>query len=361
MFKYKIIRIATDMFSEITDRHMKALLTLQSEMCPQIIEELNQHGRKMSHWSWWVFPTEKFGVSEPKIKGVKTRVTKATAHDLLGYADKTMWMQTLNLICDLVEANSGSMDNILPKIDQDRVGYFVKFFRELDGVPEWMIHVLNTLGGNPAMETTVIGVLADASSSMADMGTQETTSSLNNTIREQSQTGKVTFYGAKFSDKYTLFADGIDAKVVNITEEDIFPDGMTALYDGIRYFIRDVGKRVSTMSPQPKKVIIIILTDGHENCSQKTTRDHVRTLIKNQEETYNWEFIFLGANQDAIEVGTSMGISANASCTYRFSSRGMENVMRNVSNAVNRSRNGETPNVCFEDSERIESMALDEN
>ena len=356
-----MITMATNMFSEVTDRHMMALLALQLEMCPQIIEELNQHGRKMSHWSWWVFPTEKFGVSEPKIKGVKTRVTKETAHELLGHADTTMWMQTLNLICDLVEANSGSMDNILPKIDQDRVGYFVKFFRELDGVPEWMNDVLNILGGNPAMETTVIGVLADASSSMSDMGTRETTASLNNTIREQSQTGKVIFYGGKFSDKYNLFADGLDAKAVNITEADIFPDGMTALYDGIRYFIKDVGKRVSTMAPQPKKVIIIILTDGHENCSQKTNREQVRTLIKHQEETYNWEFIFLGANQDAIEVGTSMGISANASCTYRFSSRGMDNVMRNVSKAVNRSRAGETDNVCFEADERVDSMAPDEN
>jgi hypothetical protein len=99
-----------------------------------------------------------------------------------------------------------------------------------------------------------LGVLMDASTSMYLMDPSETVDALNSMIRDQCEQSAVTFFGAKFSTQYKLFKDGVDGKDVKITEEDIDPNGMTALLDGIKYIIRDVSERIENMD----SVVIII-------------------------------------------------------------------------------------------------------
>ena len=216
---------------------------------------------------------------------------------------------------------------------------------------------MTTLNSNKV----ALGLLIDSSYSMSSMDTTETVSSLNVSIKDQIDTGKeVLVYAAKFDNSYNLFLDGEKAENVNITEENIMPQGMTALLDGIKYFITDIGCRLEKMQDRPGSVIIIILTDGEENCSQNATREEVMNMITHQKEKYNWNFVFLAANQDAIETGANLGIDSDATCDFHYSSQGMSNVMRTVSNAVTHTISGLTPQVQFNESDRIFSQCLDD-
>lgn len=117
---------------------LDALILRQNKECPRIVHELQVHGRKTSHWAWWVFPTEKPGMSEPK---PATAVTRENAKDLFKRAPRA-WQEALELIVELGEKKG--LHEILPDIDHPRVNYFVDLFSEVD-TPPWMKPVLQRL------------------------------------------------------------------------------------------------------------------------------------------------------------------------------------------------------------------------
>jgi len=205
-----------------------------------------------------------------------------------------------------------------------------------------------------------LGFLIDRSASMETMDTSRTAHSINRFIKDQIATEKeIIVYGATFNSRYELFADGISAQDVNITEKDIMPDGTTALYDGIGNIISDVEERLLRMDERPGKIIIIILTDGEENSSKFTDRAAVNDMIENQKMIHNWEFVFLAANQDAIMSGGSVGINRDSSCTYDYSPAGMTNVLRTLSSAVTRTLSGDSENIIFTDEDRTINRPVD--
>ena len=88
-----------------------------------------------------------------------------------------------------------------------------------------------------------ISALIDSSGSMANLDTKELAEGLTRMIKDQTSLGKkVVFYGAKFSDDFTVFANGVDGNNIKITKDDIQPDGMTALYPAFGRMIRYTGK-----------------------------------------------------------------------------------------------------------------------
>jgi len=203
-------------------------------------------------------------------------------------------------------------------------------------------------------KTVAIGMLIDASTSMSFLDENETVESLNKMIREQTEKNDVIFYGARFNDSYTLFKDGVDGKDIIITEEDIEPDGMTALLDGINNIIRDVESGLKNR--EVDSIIIIILTDGEENCSVEVTRENVFETINNKK-SEEWNFIFLGANQDSIAVGESIGLDMDSTCDFDFSSEGVNNAFTSVSSALTRTiDSGDT--IFFSENERSMSMCI---
>ena len=106
---------------------LEALLSRQQKECPRILEELERHRRKVSHWAWWVFPTEMPGASEPP---PATAVSAATAGELLQRAPPA-WRRCLEEVCNLAESeafSSGrlSLHTVLPVIDHGRVQHFVR-------------------------------------------------------------------------------------------------------------------------------------------------------------------------------------------------------------------------------------------
>lgn len=127
----------------VEDPQLRLLLARQEEVLPRALQELEVHGRKVSHWAWWAFPTEMAGMSEPAIDGVKTRVTKETAPELLRLAPPS-WIAVLEKICELVTAN-GSLIGVLPAIDHGRVKFFVLFWETVEEKPTWLVRVLHCL------------------------------------------------------------------------------------------------------------------------------------------------------------------------------------------------------------------------
>ena len=93
---------------------------------------------------------------------------------------------------------------------------------------------------------------------------------------------------------------------------------MTALLDATGRLITDAGAALSALpeNQRPGTVVVAIMTDGQENASREWTHAAVKALIEHQEQTYNWQFLYMGADQDAIEVGSSIGIARHNALTY---------------------------------------------
>ncbi len=102
------------------------------------------------------------------------------------------------------------------------------------------------------------------------------------------------------------------------------PRGMTALLDAIGRTIDDTGKALAELSEaeRPNKVLIAILTDGHENASKDYTRARIAQMIEHQQSVYNWEFLFLAAYQDAISVARGISIPAANAVNYANTGEG---------------------------------------
>lgn len=110
--------------------------------------------------------------------------------------------------------------------------------------------------------------------------------------------------------------------ISEVSPLNIDPRGGTALLDSVCETIDLFGKKLSNKEEKdrPSKVIFIILTDGEENSSKKFSEEDVKSRIKHQEEKYNWDFLFLGANIDTWAVGDSLGLSHRS--TYSYASNG---------------------------------------
>ena len=134
------------------------------------------------------------------------------------------------------------------------------------------------------------------------------------------------------------------------------PSGSTALYDAIKTSIQHAEKHISEMSQKPEGVFIIILTDGAENSSKECTLDNVKTLFSKYKEI-GWQFVFLGANQDAILTGHEMGLERGQCLSFNQSTQAQYSAMRSVSSAVKRHvTSTESQAVEFNDVERTESI-----
>mmetsp|Transcript_27445 Transcript_27445/g.72869 ORF Transcript_27445/g.72869 Transcript_27445/m.72869 type:complete len:136 (+) Transcript_27445:188-595(+) len=125
-----------------SDRDLAALETLikqQKSRFPMILASLEKNGRKTGHWIWWCCPTEMPGAADP----FETYVTKKTATALFAEdAAQDIWRQVLEKICDLLE-DKGM--NVLPRADHGRIHYFLKFWKGLENLPEWMDSVLERM------------------------------------------------------------------------------------------------------------------------------------------------------------------------------------------------------------------------
>jgi uncharacterized protein YegL len=159
--------------------------------------------------------------------------------------------------------------------------------------------------------TEVVFIL-DRSGSMADLA-NDTLGGFNSFIEKQKQEpGEAVLTTVLFDDKYEILHNGVNLKAVEaLTGKEYFARGMTALMDAVGKTINTVGERLSHTleKDRPAHVLFVITTDGWENASVEFTQKQIKTMIDHQINKYNWQFIFLGANINAVETAKSYGIS----------------------------------------------------
>ena len=189
---------------------------------------------------------------------------------------------------------------------------------------------------------THIAVVLDRSGSMHDVQ-KDTIGSFNSFLKDQQkEEGECTFTLVQFDDLYEVVHDFLAIKDVPALDDKTFvPRGMTALLDAIGKTINNIGQKFDNMDEKdrPERVIFVILTDGIENHSREFTREAINKMITHQTEKYNWQFLFLGADQNAIVEGGNLGIKAGNSMTIMRSSKGMQATMTSVGAAVTNYRN----------------------
>jgi len=144
--------------------------------------------------------------------------------------------------------------------------------------------------------------------------------------RQKEGEGQVIVTTVLFNDQSILLHDRIDIRGVEpISRNDYQVCGSTALLDAIGLAINKIVNvhRHTSIEQRAARVLFVITTDGLENASRRFTSGQIHNLIEHQQEKYHWEFIFLGANIDAVETAESFGIKPNRSANYRADKSGI--------------------------------------
>ena len=174
--------------------------------------------------------------------------------------------------------------------------------------------------------------------------------------RQRTEGGECVITTVLFDNRYELLHDRIDARAVRpITEREYTVGGSTALLDAIGATIHKIAaaQKNTARHYRADKVMFVIITDGGENSSRSYTTAQVRDMIQRQKCRYSWEFIFLGANMDAVETAGQFGIGADRAVDYVPDSRGTELNFRMMSDTVAAFRaNGAVPSACLDEIRR---------
>lgn len=167
--------------------------------------------------------------------------------------------------------------------------------------------------------------ILDRSGSMAGLE-KETIAGFNRLIQQQKEVqGEALVSTVLFDDRFEVLHNRVSIqKIEHMTSKDYYVRGSTALLDAIGRSIlkiRNVHKALEEEN-KPEKTLFFITTDGMENASVEFNYEHLNEYIQLQKEKYGWEFIFIGANIDAIGTAKKFGIDADRAVNYRSDKRG---------------------------------------
>ena len=172
---------------------------------------------------------------------------------------------------------------------------------------------------------TEIVFILDRSGSMSGLEA-DTIGGFNSLITKQKkEEGQALVSTVLFDDKSEVLHDRVPLEhIEKMTEDDYFVRGCTALLDAIGGAIHHIGNvhKYAREEDRPEKTLFIITTDGMENASKRYSYDKVKQMVERQKEKYGWEFIFLGANIDALEVAGRFGINADHAANYHCDEEG---------------------------------------
>ena len=179
--------------------------------------------------------------------------------------------------------------------------------------------------------------ILDRSGSMGGLES-DTVGGFNSMLaKQQGQDGECRITTVLFDHEYEILHDRIDIKAVSpITEREYFVRGNTALLDAIGKTIHKIGntQKNTIEEYRAKKVLFVITTDGMENTSREYTYDKIKSYIERQKSMYGWEFIFLGADIDAVNVADRFGITSNRAQNFQKDPEGIRLKYRIVSDTV---------------------------
>jgi uncharacterized protein YegL len=209
------------------------------------------------------------------------------------------------------------------------------------------------IGGIEMKENlTELVFILDRSGSMSGLET-DTIGGFNSMLEKQKkESGEAFVTTVLFDDKYEVLHDRYDIKGVNLlTEKEYYVRGSTALLDAIGITINNIGKALSDTKEEdrPGKVLFVIITDGMENSSREFSYEKVKKMVEHQKSKYAWDFIFLGANIDAIKTANSFGISADMATNFVSDSAGTQLNYKIVSEVVSSFRKGKNVDKSWKD------------
>ena len=202
--------------------------------------------------------------------------------------------------------------------------------------------------------------ILDRSGSMSGLEA-DTIGGFNSMIeRQKKEPGEALVSTVLFSDESTVIHDRADIrKVEPMTDRQYFVGGCTALIDAIGQAIHHIGNvhKYAREEDVPEKTIFVITTDGMENASRSYSLEKVRRMVGRQQEKYHWEFLFLGANIDAVKEAGRFGIHASRAANYVHDSVGTRLNFDVLSDAISCARASASAEEMNEMFDRDEAMA----
>lgn len=184
---------------------------------------------------------------------------------------------------------------------------------------------------------TELVFILDRSGSMAGLE-EDTIGGFNSMIEKQkNEDGECYVSTVLFDHVSEVLHDRVRlADIKPMTDKDYTVRGSTALIDALGNAIRHIGNihKYARKEDVPAHTMFVITTDGCENASTQYTSEQVRSMIERQKEKYAWEFLFIGANIDAVDTAARYGIDANRAVNYNADKRGTHILYNSVASAV---------------------------
>lgn len=188
---------------------------------------------------------------------------------------------------------------------------------------------------------TELVFILDRSGSMSGLE-GDTIGGFNAMIQKQKkEDGEAYVSTILFDNVSEVLHDRIKLKdVPKMTGKDYTVRGCTALIDAIGGAIHHIGNIHKYARPEdvPAHTMFIITTDGQENASHRYSSDAVKKMIESQKEKYGWEFLFIGANIDAVETAARFGINRNRAVNYNADSKGTQALYETLSAPISAMR-----------------------
>ena len=184
---------------------------------------------------------------------------------------------------------------------------------------------------------TELVFILDRSGSMSGLES-DTIGGFNSMIAKQKKEDGVAYVTTVlFDTRFDRIHDRMKLEdVPALTEKDYVPGGCTALLDAVGDTVRHIVQIHKYARPEdvPEKTVVVITTDGLENASRRWDLEQVKRLIEHEQEKYGWEFLFLGANIDAIETAKTIGIASTHATNFVPDAKGVDLSFEAVGNAI---------------------------
>ncbi len=192
---------------------------------------------------------------------------------------------------------------------------------------------------------TEIVFILDRSGSMSGLE-KDTIGGFNSLIAKQKrEEGQAVVSTVLFDNDSCVIHDRIPVENIQpMTEKEYFVCGSTALLDAVGSAVKHIANvhKYVREEDRPEKTLFVITTDGMENASRYYSYDKVKQLVERQKEKYGWEFLFLGANIDAVSTASKFGIEADRAVDYHSDSQGTQLNYRVVGDAISHIRTKST-------------------
>lgn len=188
---------------------------------------------------------------------------------------------------------------------------------------------------------TELVFILDRSGSMGGLES-DTIGGFNSMLEKQKKLdGKAYVSTILFDNETEVLHDRLQIQVIKpLTDDDYYVRGCTALLDAIGGAIHHIENihKYARIEDVPEHTMFVITTDGMENASHKYSLKKVKQMIEHNKKKHNWEFLFIGANIDAIETARSFGIDESRAVNYNADSQGTRIVYESVEKAVTQCR-----------------------